>query len=195
MKKQKTAVIVVDPINALTRPGSRTYYDTAGAMMPRLVAAVEEMRTLGALIVFIASHPEYVHPRNPELSRGSGDPKYKVAVAPDAQDIDIRLHFEKEQDLLILKYTYSAFYRTDLAAILRDRGVEHVLVCGIKTNVCCRQTAIDAASSGFKAFLLADMVSTNDKETNDFHVQEINRYFAAVIDSHEAIRRLKSGAF
>ena len=69
------------------------------------------------------------------------------------------------------------------------------LVSGIKTNVCCRQTAIDSVSHNFKTFMISDLTSTNNEEIKAFHLNEINRYFAKVIDSAEVIRRLDSGEF
>ena len=78
---------------------------------------------------------------------------------------------------------------------LQQAGVENVLVCGIKTNVCCRQTAIDSVSHNFKTFMVSDMTSTNDEKTKAFHLDEINRYFAKVIDSQEVLRRLDNGEF
>ena len=70
-----------------------------------------------------------------------------------------------------------------------------MLVCGIKTNVCCRQTAIDSVSHNYKTYMVSDMTSTNNEEIKAYHLDEINRYFAKVIDSDEVLRRLDAGEF
>ena len=191
MKKQKTALIVVDMFNSLTRPGYRVFYDTAGKMMEYFPEYVNKLRDMGVLIVFIASNDGYTHPRNTELSRGSGDPKYRVNLPPEAGDIDDRFTYCKDRDLFVRKYTFSAFYRTELANILRRHGVENVLVSGIKTNVCCRQTTIDAVSSGFNTIMISDMVSTNDEETSQYHLAEIGKYIAKVMPSEEVFSLLE----
>ncbi len=185
MKQYQTAVIVVDMFNSLTRPGYRTFYKTAGSMMTYFPDKINALRDKGVLVVFIASNDGYTHPRNTELSRGSGDPKYRVNLPPEAGDIDDRFTYCKDRDLFVRKYTFSAFYRTDLANILRRHGVDNVLVCGIKTNVCCRQTTIDAVSSGFNTIMISDMVSTNDEETSRYHLAEIGKHIAKVMTSAE----------
>jgi nicotinamidase/pyrazinamidase len=44
---------------------------------------------------------------------------------------------------------YSAFDGTDLAALLREHGIEHVTVVGLATEYCVRSTALDALREGF----------------------------------------------
>jgi nicotinamidase/pyrazinamidase len=44
---------------------------------------------------------------------------------------------------------YSGFEGTDLAAVLRRQGVEHVTVVGLATDYCVKNTALDALREGF----------------------------------------------
>ena len=48
------------------------------------------------------------------------------------------------------KDSYSAFDETDLAAELRDQGVEEVVVGGLATDYCVKNTVLDALHEGFK---------------------------------------------
>jgi nicotinamidase-related amidase len=43
-------------------------------------------------------------------------------------------------------------------ALLRDRGVEHLLLCGIETPVCVYQTAVDALADKLHVTVLSDAV-------------------------------------
>lgn len=43
--------------------------------------------------------------------------------------------------------------------------------------------------------MVSDMTSTNNEEIKSYHLDEINRYFAKVIDSGEVISRLEAGTF
>lgn len=80
-----------------------------------------------------------------------------------------------------------------MANILRRHGVENVLICGIKTNICCRQTTIDSVSYGFHTIVISDMVSTNDETTSQYHLAEIDKYIAKVCSSDEVFEMLKNG--
>jgi nicotinamidase/pyrazinamidase len=44
---------------------------------------------------------------------------------------------------------YSAFQGTDLAALLRDRGIGHLTIVGLATDYCVKNTALDALREGF----------------------------------------------
>ena len=44
---------------------------------------------------------------------------------------------------------YSGFDGTDLATLLRDRGIDRVTVAGLATDYCVRATALDALKAGF----------------------------------------------
>ena len=44
---------------------------------------------------------------------------------------------------------YSGFDGTDLATLLRDRGIDRITVAGLATDYCVRATALDALEAGF----------------------------------------------
>ncbi len=41
--------------------------------------------------------------------------------------------------------------------------------------------------------MISDMLGTNTKEINDFHLAEMTKYFAKAISSDEVCERLKNG--
>jgi nicotinamidase/pyrazinamidase len=53
---------------------------------------------------------------------------------------------------------YSGFDGTNLAAILRERGVKRVVVCGLATDYCVRATAQDALKEGFEVVVVEDAI-------------------------------------
>jgi nicotinamidase/pyrazinamidase len=56
------------------------------------------------------------------------------------------------------KDAYSGFDGTELAKILRDKGVKRVVVCGIATDYCVRATAHDALKAGFEVLVSEDAI-------------------------------------
>lgn len=58
--------------------------------------------------------------------------------------------------------SYSAFREADrrtstgLAGYLRERGVGHVVLCGLATDYCVAWTALDAVAAGFEATVVED---------------------------------------
>ena len=56
---------------------------------------------------------------------------------------------------------------TLLEGLLRDRGVERVIVVGLATDYCVKATALDAAGKGFETSVLLDAVAGVEIELGD----------------------------
>ena len=48
---------------------------------------------------------------------------------------------------------------TELEGLLRERGVDHVVVCGLATDYCVNATALDAIRLGFEHEFLEDAIA------------------------------------
>jgi nicotinamidase/pyrazinamidase len=53
---------------------------------------------------------------------------------------------------------YSGFQGTELAKILRDKGIHRVVVCGLATDYCVQATALDALQEDFEVLVLEDAI-------------------------------------
>jgi nicotinamidase/pyrazinamidase len=56
---------------------------------------------------------------------------------------------------------------TELDALLRARGVEHVVVVGLATDYCVKATALDARRLGYAATVLGDAIAAVDLTPGD----------------------------
>jgi len=63
--------------------------------------------------------------------------------------------------------SYSAFDGTDLAAQLRKLGVDEVLVGGLATDYCVKNTALDALKEGFAVKALKNAMRPVDLQPGD----------------------------
>jgi len=62
---------------------------------------------------------------------------------------------------------YSAFDETDLASQLREQGVEEVVVGGLATDYCVKNTVLDALKHGFKVKALKNATRAVDLQPGD----------------------------
>jgi nicotinamidase-related amidase len=68
-----------------------------------------------------------------------------------------------EHEIVIDKPGKGAFYGTDLPAILRGRGIEHLIFTGITTDCCVQNTMRQAYDRGVECLLLADCTGAVDQ--------------------------------
>jgi nicotinamidase/pyrazinamidase len=62
---------------------------------------------------------------------------------------------------------YSGFQGTDLKAQLKRLGVKEVVIGGLTTDYCVKETALDAIKAGFKVEVLEDAVKAVDASPGD----------------------------
>lgn len=62
----------------------------------------------------------------------------------------------KDTDLKVRKTTPDSFLRTDLEALLKVRGVEQLVICGMHTEFCVDTTTRRALALGYPVVLVAD---------------------------------------
>jgi nicotinamidase-related amidase len=108
-----------------------------------------------------------------------------------------------EPDLFVTKHVSSAFHgEPDLAAWLRGRGIERLVMCGVQTNMCCETSARVGAVLGFDVSFVLDASYTHDRMTRDgelisadmlARVTAVNfePEFGRVVSTREAIDELE----
>ena len=62
---------------------------------------------------------------------------------------------------------YSGFEGTELAALLRERAIDHVTVVGLATDYCVKNTALDALRNGFNVTVDSTATRGVDVEPGD----------------------------
>lgn len=162
-----TALVVVDVQNDFADPSGSLYVPGGDEMMDYLNDQIRSAHESGATVVYTQDwHPE----STPHFEKDGGIwPVHCVGGTPGAEFhpalllVDDAVHVRKGTGG---EDGYSAFNIRDpvtgevtptgLATTLEGRGVERVVVVGLALDYCVKESALDAASEGFEAVLLAD---------------------------------------
>jgi nicotinamidase-related amidase len=163
IEPSKTVVIVVDMQNDFVAPGAKLQSAQALAAVPKLAGLLKTCRQKGVRIIYTA----HVHRRDGS-DMGLFDDLYGP-IADRSSLVDNSPGADIYKDLapapgehVIKKHRYSAFFGTDLDIILREWGIDTVIVTGTTTENCCHATARDAMFRNYKVAFLSDVTGTFD---------------------------------
>lgn len=77
-----------------------------------------------------------------------------------------------EEDKIIKKRRYSAFFGTDLDLYLREKEVNEIYLVGVNTNICVLYTAADGRNINYKVNIYEDGVASFNQEAHNFALKE-----------------------
>lgn len=140
MHMRNPAILVVDMLNDFVTGALAC--DRGKAIVPATARLLDAARAKGVPVVFC--NDAHLKGIDRELKIW-GD--HAIAGTEGAQVIsELGLC---EQDYVVPKRRYSGFFQTDLDILLRELGVETVVMAGLHTHMCVRHTSADAFCLGY----------------------------------------------
>jgi nicotinamidase-related amidase len=92
---------------------------------------------------------------------------------------------------VIVKKRYSAFFGTELDAMLAELKPDAVILAGINTHACIRTTAIDAYQRDWPVVLALDCIDSYDQEHHEISLKYMRDKLAKVLTNREIESALK----
>jgi nicotinamidase-related amidase len=93
------------------------------------------------------------------------------------------------EDYIVVKPRFSAFFGTELDALLRRLGVDTLLMAGTTTPNCIRTTAYDAIALEYNVAVARDCTSSATEEIQRVNLEDMARIGVQLIDSKDFIDR------
>lgn len=94
-------------------------------------------------------------------------------------------------ELVVRKKVPSAFFGTDLAAWLTQRGVRTLFVAGAVTSGCVRASVVDAMQHGFRPVVLSDCVGDRALGPHEANLFDMAQKYAEVVERDDAFHFTK----
>lgn len=197
MDTQKRCLLLVDlqneflsstgnfPIPAVTRQ----------ALLENVAKAARDFRANGDDVVWVRS--EYTLGHNTQsdgsadagLLRGTHTGKTPCCVpnSVGAAFPESVIALLEPQDLVVTKKWYSAFTETALRNELTSRGIVHLCIGGLLTNVCVHASADDAHTLGFAVTVLEDCLGWRKYRSHERAIREMRKSGIQVQARHHAL--------
>ena len=174
----KPAVIVIDMLEDFVHGELRC--ERAQRTIEPLGRLLEAARSHGVPVIF--SNDAHVSDVDHEFKVWG---EHAVAGTPGA---DVIAELEpKEGDYQVPKRRYSGFYGTDLEMLLRELGVDTLVLTGLHTNICVRHTAADAFYRGYRVIVPTDAVEAFTAEDHEGGLEYLKKVYGAELSSVDEV--------
>jgi ureidoacrylate peracid hydrolase len=178
----RTALVVVDMQNAFMLPGvAHSLCPMAQEIVPNINRLAQTVRATGGTVFWIKTTftAEALRTWSTyfEMTTPQRVAKRIEALTADSLGHELWSGLDvRPQDPIVEKNRFSAFIQgsSDLAAALRARGLDTILVTGTVTNVCCESTARDAMMLNFKTIMVTD---GNAATTDEDHAASLIAFY------------------
>jgi nicotinamidase-related amidase len=176
----KTALVVVDMQNDFVKEGGTLVVPDAEATIPKMQGLLDLARGSGMKVVFTQD------------THTDGDPEWEIwpeHVREGSWGWEIVEELApREDELVIRKVRYDAFYGTHLDHYLRVWNVDTLVICGTVANICVHYTAASAALRWFGVVVPRDATSALDPFDLEASLRQTSFLFAGKIVESESIK-------
>lgn len=132
-------------------------------MLDNTARVIEECRRLGVPVVYsVQRGGQTVEERGLQLDfwgPGAADDPQALAIPEAVAPV--------EGDIVLTKWKYSAFVRTELDSLLRESGRDQLVITGVYAHIGVLMSACDAWMRDIQAFVVADAVADFSREDHD----------------------------
>lgn len=183
LKLNHAAVLVVDMLNDFVTGALAC--DRGKAIVPATAQLLDAARKAGVPVIFC--NDAHIKGVDWELKLW-GD--HAIVGTKGAEVIpELKL---SEKDYVVPKRRYSGFFQTDLDILLRELGIDTVIMTGLHAHMCVRHTSADAYQLGYNVVVAKEATDSFTEEDYNIGIAYLKTcYGADAYTNAELIEALK----
>jgi nicotinamidase-related amidase len=179
-----TALVVVDMQNGFCKPDGALYAPGSEEVIDPVVSLVDRAHDAGIRVIFTrdvhppeqfddAHHYDEFEQWGEHVLEGSWEAELVEELAVG------------ENDHVVEKHTYDAFFETELDGWLSARGIDDLVICGTLANVCVLHTAGSAGLRDYRPVLVEDCIGAIEEDHREYALDHADWLFGEVIESDD----------
>lgn len=177
-KLNKPAILVVDMLNDFVT-GALTC-ERARAIVPATARLLDAARNAGVPVIFCN-----------DAHRAGIDRELKIwgdhaIVGTEGAEVIPELNL-CDSDYVVPKRRYSGFFQTDLDILLKELGVQTVVMTGLHTHMCVRHTSADAFCLGYDVVVAKEATDSFTEEDYNNGIAYLKTCYGADAYSNEEL--------
>lgn len=173
----KSALTVIDMINTYDHKDADLLLPSARTVVPVVAGLLRRARRADVPVIYVNDNFGEWRSHHGELLEHALAGPHADLVEPLRPD---------DSSLFVLKARHSVFYDTPLAYLLREQGVDRLVLCGQVTEQCVLYSALDAHIRHLDVVVPRDAVAHIHSDLADAALRMMERNMGAhVCDSAE----------
>ena len=176
---ERTAVVVVDMQNGFCHPDGSLYAPASERAIEPCVELAERAQEAGSNVVVTRD----VHPPEQFSDNHYYDEfdRWGEHVLEDSWEAELVEELQAVTvDHEVVKYTYDAFYGTNLEAWLDSHDISDLVFAGTLANVCVLHTAGSAGLRDFRPVLVEDAIGYIESDDREYALDHADWLFGEV---------------
>ncbi len=145
-----SALIIIDMLNAYEHEDAEPLLESVRAVVPPLRDLIDQARKQEALVVYVNDNHGDWSAARAEIVENAMNGRAPELVEPVIPPPDTPF---------VVKARHSGFYQTQLEYLLRQEGIERLILAGQVTEQCILYSALDAYVRHFELAIPSDCVA------------------------------------
>lgn len=171
---KKAALLVLDAQKYFFSYNSHAFIPSAPAIIPNIQNIIEEF--------YINKRPIYFSKHvNDHNSAGMMAVWWRDLLERNSELSNLIEEIDIEKGKVFQKERYDAFWKTSLDEMLKNNGVEQIVICGVMTHLCCETTARSAFVRDYQVFFAIDGTATYTENLHMASLTTLAHGFARTI--------------
>ncbi len=164
------------------------YFDQVGQIIPRIQTLQAVCREWGIEVIFVVIASYVKDCRDVSLEHK----RLKLLAPAGSKEAQVLEEISPlENEIVLIKGCSGVFNGTAIDQILRNLGVDTLIVSGVVTNGCVETAARDASDRSYNVILLSDACATVTPEDHYYALRSLNNVFCKVMTTQEVVELIK----
>jgi len=168
--QSKTALVVVDVLNPYDHEDADALVESMAEAVAPIVALVDRARDEGHPVIYVNDNYGHWNSSSQKLLDAALQGRHPELVEPLSPPEDAKF---------VIKARHSIFYETPLEYLLRQIGIERIMLCGQVTEQCILYSALDAYVRHFEVAIPTDAVAHIDADLAEAALEMMQRNMRA----------------
>ena len=184
----KVALLIIDMQGTFLDEASPHYLRKGREIIPHVQRLLNFFREKNLPVIFVKrEHRGTIDIDKPRIPIADNFAKIGTSGANIVEELA-----PKEDEIVVIKKRFSAFFYTELELILRRLGIDTLILTGVQTPNCIRATAVDGLSYDYDVYVVSDGTASATLEVQTANLNDLENMGVKIVNADEITKLITS---